>query len=527
MRKFVALFFIFTLLLPANAYSSPYAYIPNYSDNNVSVIDASTNTVISTISVGNGPGGIAVNPDGKKAFVVNNNSNVVSVIDTASNTVISAVNVESKPMGITVNPSGTRLYTANSMSNTVSAIDASSYSILANIPVGNTPFGIVASMSGTNVYVSNYASNTVSVISASTNVVTATIPVGNGPAGIGINPAGSIVYAVNSLSNTVSVIQASSNTVIGTVAVGSSPRTIAVNPAGTTAYVTNYSDNTVSIIDISTTPGTVIQTASVGNGPYGVTLNPSGTRVYVANYTSGTVSVISTATNTVVNTITVGSNPVALGNFIEMPPMVISTTPTINAQDVDPKASITATFSKDIDASTIGTGTFIVSGTTGTVSYDASTRKATFTHSNDLADNTNYTVTVTIGVEDSSDYSMASNYIWSFKTSTSSNTGCFIATAAYGSYLDPHVKALRNFRDNHLLTNSPGRSFCGFYYRHSPPIAAHIRDNEILRTITRSVLAPVIFTIEYPLIAGMFLLLLISGTAILIIRRAMRRVTLA
>ena len=32
--------------------------------------------------------------------------------------------------------------------------------------------------------------------------------------------------------------------------------------------------------------------------------------------------------------------------------------------------------------------------------------------------------------------------------------GCFLATAAYGSYLDPHVEALRYFRDHYLVTNA-------------------------------------------------------------------------
>lgn len=77
--------------------------------------------------------------------------------------------------------------------------------------------------------------------------------------------------------------------------------------------------------------------------------------------------------------------------------------------------------------------------------------------------------------------------------------GCFIATAAYGSYLDPHVIALRNFRDKYLLTNMPGRAFVNFYYMLSPPIADFIRDHEILRSVSRWGLTPIVLIIGYPL----------------------------
>ena len=79
------------------------------------------------------------------------------------------------------------------------------------------------------------------------------------------------------------------------------------------------------------------------------------------------------------------------------------------------------------------------------------------------------------------------------------NSDCFIATAAYGSYLDPHVAALREFRDRHLLTNAPGRAFVGWYYGVSPPFAALIRRHKVLRIATRAALTPVVFAIVHPL----------------------------
>ena len=73
-----------------------------------------------------------------------------------------------------------------------------------------------------------------------------------------------------------------------------------------------------------------------------------------------------------------------------------------------------------------------------------------------------------------------------------SNSGCFIATAAYGSSLSPHVQILRDFRDRYLITNSPGRAFVAFYYKHSPPIADYISKHNILRFILRLFLFPLI-----------------------------------
>jgi peptidoglycan/xylan/chitin deacetylase (PgdA/CDA1 family) len=70
--------------------------------------------------------------------------------------------------------------------------------------------------------------------------------------------------------------------------------------------------------------------------------------------------------------------------------------------------------------------------------------------------------------------------------------GCFIATAAYGSYLDSHVETLRNFRDSYMVTNPVGSALVSTYYKLSPPVAEFIDDNPTLKPIVRVGLLPAV-----------------------------------
>ena len=68
----------------------------------------------------------------------------------------------------------------------------------------------------------------------------------------------------------------------------------------------------------------------------------------------------------------------------------------------------------------------------------------------------------------------------------------FIATAAYGSYLDSHVETLRDFRDQYLVTNPVGSGLISLYYKLSPPLAEFIDDHPALKPIVRAALMPAV-----------------------------------
>lgn len=61
--------------------------------------------------------------------------------------------------------------------------------------------------------------------------------------------------------------------------------------------------------------------------------------------------------------------------------------------------------------------------------------------------------------------------------------GCFIATAATGSYDHPKVLTLRQFRDQVLLTSRSGRIFVSCYYAISPYLANLVKRSVFLKKV--------------------------------------------
>ena len=206
-----------------------FAYVANFDSDTVSVISVASNSVVSTIAVGDGPEGVAITPDGTKAYVTNSLDDTVTVINTATNTTTSAIPTGGGPVGVAITPDGTRVYVADA--------------------------------------------DNVKVIDTTTNTTTSAIPTGGDPIGVAITPDGTRVYVANNLANTVTAIDTATNTTTSAVNVGLQPYALAITPDGTRVYVTNDLSDTVSVIDATTSPPVVTATINVGHRPGGIAIN--------------------------------------------------------------------------------------------------------------------------------------------------------------------------------------------------------------------------------------------------------------
>jgi len=106
-----------------------------------------------------------------------------------------------------------------------------------------------------------------------------------------------------------------------------------------------------------------------------------------------------------------------------MVPVVIVTSPLNLATNAPINSQLTAAFSEPMNPATISSNTFTLqqAGTPvgGTVSYVNGT--ATFAPTTGLLTNMLYTATITTGAQDLSGYALATNFVWSFTTSTSTD----------------------------------------------------------------------------------------------------------
>src|SRR5437867_4390195 len=140
--------------------------------------------------------------------------------------------------------------------------------------------------------------------------------IGSDPVSVAYNPASGKTYVADGTSKSVSVID-SDNKIIRTVKLGFQPTSIVVDPSTNSVIVGGSSSDRKGAIvmidghsDVVTVTINTPANVEVGIAPEGLVLADG--KIYVANSGSSSVSVIDSSSNTVVETIPVGIDPVDL-----------------------------------------------------------------------------------------------------------------------------------------------------------------------------------------------------------------------
>ncbi|WP_458683656.1 YncE family protein [Prescottella equi] len=285
----------------------------------VSVIDTATNSVIATVPIGKRPTSIAIAPDGARVYVTNQGdgfwlnpetnspvcvnadgcNGMVSVIDTATNTVTATVPTDGRFIGVAITPDGTRAYLSHmdlfAGSPVVRVLDTATNALTTTIPIGPYPGNVAITPDGTRAYAASQ-SGSVSVIDTSTNAVTATVPVEKTPSDLAITPDGTRAYVTNWGGKSVSAIDTSTNTVTAITPLEGEPGGLAITPDGTRAYVPQSKwdgvNNTrsVAVIAIDRAPAvTGTPTAGVVGQPYSHAFTITGQPAPTVAVTAGSL----------------------------------------------------------------------------------------------------------------------------------------------------------------------------------------------------------------------------------------------
>ena len=325
--------------------AGPKAYVGNFSDSTVSVIDTATGSVVATVPVSTGPHGMAITPDGRIAYVSGDGASTVTAIDTATDKVAQTIEVGKSPHGLALTPEGGTLLVGVYGDDRVAFVDVATQKVVGTVPVakphtiamrpdgkvayvssqepGNfalvvvdipgrsvlrrvalekTPRDVEFGFDGKALYFTLAGVNAVQVLDPASDKIVAQVPTGASPHIANFYRGASAGTAVVQGPGELLLFNPETNAPLRSIAVGKQPHWEATAD-GKTIYVTNEGGNDVSIVDLATGKVTSVP---VGKAPRKVVVQrvaaaapAGGTKVSIANFAFAPATLAITAGETV------------------------------------------------------------------------------------------------------------------------------------------------------------------------------------------------------------------------------------
>jgi len=296
------------LVLAGHALAAgPKAYVGNFKDNSVSVIDTGTRTVLATLPVAAGPDGIAITPDGWTAFVSGSGASSVSVIDTATDKVARSIEVGKGPQGLAITPDGRWLLVAVNGEDRVALVDIASGNVAGNVAVAK-PHTIAVRADGQLAYVTSQEPGhfALAIVDLAARTVVGSVPVDKPPRDLEFGDDGRMLYFTLAGTPAVQVLDPATNKLVAQIATGVSPHVAHHFVGMREGVVVVQGPGELTLFDPTT--NAAVRSIAVGKQPHWVDASADGKRLFVTNEGSNTVSVIDPASGET-GTIAVGNAP--------------------------------------------------------------------------------------------------------------------------------------------------------------------------------------------------------------------------
>ena len=265
---------------------------------------------------------LTVGPENGNIYASGPHGLGIVAISSSSNEVIANIQSAASPSGAAFDPQNGYVYVPNQNNNTILVIAASTNTVVTTINIGGLPYAPLFNPSNGDVYVS-YQNSTgglsISVISGKTNTVIASIADGGSTGEAAVDSATGNIYAPCGLAPSttydyICVVSGSSNTILTTIPISGigvlANSMVLYDPSNGNIYVAaqQFYQQTGNVSVISTATNSIITTISVGNldfpdDTYPMLFDPANGEIYVSNYASSTISVISGSTNSLISTI--------------------------------------------------------------------------------------------------------------------------------------------------------------------------------------------------------------------------------
>ena len=307
-------------------------WVANEGGDSLTVLDAASNAVTTTLTGLKHPHNVQVSPDGATVYAVSHSDNIVVAIDPATYTVAAVAATGPAPAHVIDAPNG-KVYVTNTADGTVSVYQPPGLQPVGRIQLGDMPHGLRAAAGGSIIVVANTMAGALDLIDPATDQSMGAIPVGPGPAQVAVTADGHYAYAGITSPPAVVKVDLAARKVVGTARVSDSPVQLYLTPDEATVLSADQGTaqqpgHTLSVIDTNamTTRGTV----PTGSGPHGVVIDTAGTRAWVTNTYANTVSVIDLPTLSVVAAVPVGAEPAGISFSTRSPAPASTKTTQLN-----------------------------------------------------------------------------------------------------------------------------------------------------------------------------------------------------